>query len=147
MAGSSQLGDEDEDGITGINVVPLVDIVLVLLIIFMVTTEFVQEELRNPLPPNVKIELPAAASGEETNPSLLSLVINQEGTLFLNGKESSLPLLKTHIGKLKEQGKKLEAVVAADRRLSHGTVIKVIDTLRVMGVANVAVNTRSQEIE
>ena len=49
MAGAA--GDDEEDGMTGINVVPLVDIMLVLLIIFMVSTEFVQQELKNKIPP------------------------------------------------------------------------------------------------
>ena len=70
MAGGANLGDDQDEGITGINVVPLVDIVLVLLIVFMVTTQFVQDDLHNRTPPNVKIELPKAASATETSPVL-----------------------------------------------------------------------------
>jgi biopolymer transport protein TolR len=145
MAGSFQ-GDDDE-GITGINVVPLVDIMLVLLIIFMVTTQFVQDELRNRMPPNVEVKLPKAVSAQDSNPSLLSLVINSKGELYLDGKISNLAALKEKVQALQASGKKADAIIAADERVSHGSVVNVIDTLRVLGVVDVALNTKKQEIE
>ena len=147
MAGGSNLGDEEDEVISAINVIPLVDIMLVLLVIFMVTTQFVQDELRNKMPPNVPIQLPKASSAMETNPSLLSIVVNQKAEIFLNGKLSSIEGIKSRVAELKKRGQKLEAIVAADKRLSHGDVLSVIDTLRVLGVPDVAVNTRRQEIE
>ena len=145
MAGGVQ--DDDDDGITGINVVPLVDIMLVLLIIFMVTTQFVQDELRNRMPPNVDVQLPKAASAEDSNPSLLSLVINSKGDLYLDGVLSNLAAVKEKVQGLQAQGKKADAIIAADERVSHGAVVNVIDTLRLLGVVDVALNTKRQEIE
>jgi biopolymer transport protein ExbD len=145
MAGVT--GDDDDDGITQINVVPLVDIMLVLLVIFMVTTEFVNQELKNRIPMSVDIQLPKAASSQDTNPALLSLVLNSEGEIFLNGKPSSTQAVKDYVLMLQSQGKKLEAVLAADERLTHGQVVEVIDALRVLGVGDVAINTKRQEIE
>ena len=139
--------DEDEDGLNGINVVPLVDIMLVLLIIFMVSTEFVQQELKNKIPPNIPIELPRAASAEETEPSLLSLVINREGALFLNGEEATQDAVKRYVDEMKGKGAKMQAVIAADERVSHGTVIGLIDVIRLWGIDDFAINTRRQEIE
>ncbi len=147
MAGGANLGGDEDEGITGINVVPLVDIMMVLLVIFMVTTEFVQNELRNRVPPNVPVELPKASTAEDTNPSLLSLVVNVQGELFLNGKEATLDDVKDYVLKLQNQGKKLEALVAADKRLTYGDVVGVIDALRRLGVPDVAINTKKQEIE
>jgi len=145
MAGSLQ--DDDDEGITGINVVPLVDIMLVLLIIFMVTTQFVQDELRNRMPPNVDVQLPKAVTAQDSNPSLLSLVINAKGELFLDGKLSNLAAVKEKVQGLQARGKKADAIIAADERVSHGAVVSVIDTLRVLGVVDVALNTKRQEIE
>ena len=141
--------EEDEDGgLSGINVVPLVDIMLVLLIIFMVSTEFVQEELKNKIPPNIPVELPKAASAIDTNPSLLSLVINRAGDLYLNGQPSDLPKVKTYIEQMKSQGKdKMQAVIAADERVSHGAVIELVDNIRLWGIDDFAINTKRQEIE
>ncbi len=141
-------GDEDDEGITQINVVPLVDIMLVLLIIFMVSTEFVQHELKNRIPPNIPIELPRAASAEETEPSLLSLVMNKEGVLFLNGKESSMEGVRTYIDEMKaSETTKMRAVIAADERLPYGKVVGLVDVIRLWGIDDFAINTKPQEIE
>ena len=146
MAGAAE--EDDEDGLTGINVVPLVDIMLVLLIIFMVSTEFVADELKNKIPPNIPVELPRAASAIDTNPSLLSLVLNKDGELFLNGKPSDLPKVKGYIDGLKAQGtEKMQAVIAADERISHGAVIELVDSIRLWGIDDFAINTKRQEIE
>lgn len=147
MAGGSNLSDNDE-GINEINVVPLVDIMLVLLIIFMVTTEVVQERMQDYRPPpNVPILLPSAASAEETNKSLLSLAVNKDGDLFLNGERTDLDGIKVFAKDMLARGVKLEAFVAADERLSHGDVLKVIDTIRLLGIPDVAINTKPMEIE
>ncbi len=146
MAGG--FDQEDEDGISGINVVPLVDIMLVLLIIFMVSTEFVQQDLKNRIPPNIPVELPKAATSVETEPSLLSLVLNNKGELFLNGTKSDLPSVKRYIEEMAAKGdKKLQAVIAADERISHGAVIELVDSVRLWGVDDFAINTKRQEIE
>jgi len=145
MAGAAD--DDEEDGLTGINVVPLVDIMLVLLIIFMVSTEFVQQELKNKIPPNIPVELPRAASAEETEPSLLSLVINKDGDLFLNGEEATQAQVKTYVDEMKGKGSKMQAVIAADERVSHGAVIGLIDVVRIWGIDDFAINTKRQEIE
>ncbi|MGB0592138.1 MAG: ExbD/TolR family protein [Myxococcota bacterium] len=141
--------EEDEDGgLSGINVVPLVDIMLVLLIIFMVSTEFVQAELKNKIPPNIPVELPKASSAIDTNPSLLSLVINRAGELYLNGQPSDLPKVKVYIDEMKAQGtEKMQAVIAADERVSHGAVIELVDNIRLWGIDDFAINTKRQEIE
>lgn len=148
MAGGAKQGDSDE-GFNDINIVPLVDIMLVLLIIFMVTTEFVKAEPEEvPQLPNVPINLPSAASGESPqNTSLLSIALNSSGDLFLNGAVTDLDAIRSKVGELRQKGDKIEAFVAADSRLSHGQVVSVIDALRLVGVADVALNTKPMEIE
>jgi biopolymer transport protein ExbD len=142
------LEEDDDDGLSGINVVPLVDIMLVLLIIFMVSTEFVQAELKNKIPPSIPIELPKASSAIDTNPSLLSLVISRTGDLYLNGRPSDLPKVKTYIDEMKAQGtEKMQAIIAADERVSHGAVIELVDNIRLWGIDEFAINTKRQEIE
>jgi len=148
MAGGIKNGDSDE-GFNEINIVPLVDIMLVLLIIFMVTTEFVKVEAK-PIDqlPNVPINLPMAASGEKPqNTSLLSIALNRQGEIFINGEVSNSAGIKTKVEALRKSGDKVEAFVAADSALSHGQVVAVIDTLRLLGVADVALNTKPMEIE
>ena len=147
MAGGALKGPNEEEGINEINIIPLVDIVLVLLIIFMVTAQFLTRPPEPP--PGMEVELPKAASGEEISPSLLSLVINKKGELFLNGKEESDAGIDADLSVFLK-GKnpmELEAIIAADQEISHGDVIRVIDVLRLKGVDRFAINTKSQDIE
>jgi biopolymer transport protein ExbD len=147
--GGSNLTDQDE-GLNDINIVPFVDIALVLLIIFMVTTEFIrqeEEEIQKSLPKNVPIELPRAASSEDTNKSLISIALTADGSLYMDGERSSLEAVRRRVEDLKQRGVKLEAFVAADQRLTHGAVLTVVDELRLLGVTDVGINTKPMEIE
>ncbi|NUN13170.1 MAG: biopolymer transporter ExbD [Myxococcales bacterium] len=143
MAGSANF---DDDGINEINIVPLVDIVLVLLIIFMVTAQFLKEKPKE-LPPGIEVELPAAQTGSALNESLVSIVINKSGELFLNGKPTTTDEIKAYIQSSPKPAKELETLVAADKGISHGDVVRVIDFLRQLGVERFAINTKPQEIE
>jgi biopolymer transport protein TolR len=149
MAGGARMGGDEDEGFNDINIVPLVDIMLVLLIIFMVTTEFVEKRPEVPDPmPRVPIELPSAASADRTqSTTLLSIALNATGDVFLNGEKSSLDGIKARVSELKARGEKTEAFVAADKRLAHGQVVAVIDALRLLGVADVALNTKPMEID
>src|SRR2546430_14582810 len=75
MAGQVQ---DEEDAITGINVTPLVDITLVLLIIFMVTATYIVKE-------TIEVELPRAAHGGETLQKTFAVMVTREGQAVLNG--------------------------------------------------------------
>lgn len=143
---AAKLGGGDDDTISEINVTPLVDIMLVLLIIFMLTSEAVSKKV---VKPTIDVDLPTAASGEDKPGEPLSIVVNKEGALFLNGKEIAEAKLREVVKqRVQAKGKgKTEAVLSADRRLSHGRIVGIIDALRVLGVENVAINTKAQEIE
>jgi len=146
MAGGAKV--DDDEGFNEINVVPLVDIMLVLLIIFLVTTEFVDKEEQYRPPPNVPLQLPRAATAVESpSKTLLSIAMNKDGDLYLNGQKSDLEGVRARVKELKDKGDKVEAFVAADERLTHGSVLTVVDTLRQLGVADVAINTKPMEIE
>ena len=119
---------------------------LCLLVIFMVTTQFIQkkEEPQEAL----DLQLPSAASSEESKPGPLSLVLNKDGDLFLNNKPVTIDDVIKHIQNLqKTPGEALSAIVSADERLTHGVVVSLIDAVRRVGVTDVAVNTKRQEIE
>ena len=68
---------EDDDLITAINVTPLVDIVLVLLIVLMVTSSYLVNK-------SINVELPKAATGETTTPTM-SISLDVDGKLYLDG--------------------------------------------------------------
>ena len=136
MAGGSQ-GDVDE-GIVGINVTPLVDITLVLLIIFMVTAPMIVNN------PSIKVELPKAATGDETLKSTLALTLQREPaggySIYANGEKTDEPGVKKLIPDMLGKNKDLQAIIAADRIVSHGDVVHVIDMVKRAGVHRFAIN-------
>ena len=142
MAGK-QSGNDD-DVLADINVTPLVDIMLVLLIIFMLTNEEVSEKMKKA---QIDIDLPKAASAQQKPTKPLSIVISQTGTLFLNGAPISEAALWAQIAQMVKENPGIEAILSADRRVLHGAVVRVIDGVRLAGVEKIAVNTKEQEIE
>lgn len=136
MAGSS-LGEDEE--ITGINVTPLVDVVLVLLVIFMVTASYIVHR-------SIQVKLPDAVTGEVgARQKSLDFVLDKEANLYLDGK----PILYEDLPRLVELAEqdssrsKLQAVISADTAVSHGAVIKLIDTVRKLGITEFAVDVET----
>jgi biopolymer transport protein TolR len=127
-------GTQDEEGeITGINVTPLVDIVLVLLIIFMVTANFIAQEAK-------EVDLPSAAVAEEVLPESVNLVLDKTGKLFFDGEEVDEATLRTRLRAARTKNKDVRAMIAADKTLEYGKVMTLIDTVNVEGIAKFALN-------
>jgi biopolymer transport protein ExbD len=137
MGGSSQ-GSED-DLITAINVTPLVDIVLVLLIILMVTASYIVNK-------SINVDLPKAATGEATTSSL-SISIDVDGKLYLDGVENNEPKLQAAIRKAYGENNDVKAIISADGRVRHAQVVRVIDMLRREHVTKFAINTSPVDLE
>lgn len=136
MAGGAQ--DSDEDIIAGINVTPLVDITLVLLIIFMVTAAYIVN-------PAIEVELPKAVTSEETVQTTLAIVLDKKGKLFLNGQETTEQELKSFIDSELLRHPDLQAIIAADKEVSHGAVVRLIDLVKLAGVVKFALNTKFED--
>ncbi|NTX06356.1 biopolymer transporter ExbD [Myxococcus sp. CA051A] len=130
MAGGSQQDDEE---ITGINVTPLVDIVLVLLIIFMVTANFIVRE-------TVEVDLPRAANGGETVQGLVNVVLDKEGKLYFDGAPVSEAELSTKVSEAVAKDKDTRAIISADQSIAYGQVMRLIDTVKGHGIAKFALN-------
>ena len=128
MAGGS--GDSDE-AITGINVTPLVDITLVLLIIFMVTAKIIVSQ-------SVPLDLPKAASGTDVQ-TVFSVTMAVDGSTQVDGKpvasdDAIMPLAQL----AHEKNSEMRAVIKADSAVPHGRVIHVLDVLKQAGVSKIA---------
>jgi biopolymer transport protein ExbD len=134
MAG--QIQDEDE-AITGINVTPLVDITLVLLIIFMVTATYIVKQ-------TIEVELPRAAHGGETVKKTFALVVTKEGKAFLNGAPTDDAGLVTAVQEARGRGEEVQAIVAADKNATHGTVTHLLDVLKGAGVVRFAIQIEAE---
>lgn len=126
-------GANEEDEIVGINVTPLVDVMLVLLIIFMVTANYMTNQA-------ISMELPKAATGESPASTGMNFSIDKDSQLFLDGKPVSFDDLAATISERKATGKPLQALIAADQKTPHGVVVKLIDAVRKNGITDFAIN-------
>lgn len=129
MAGG--VAKDTEDGITGINVTPLVDITLVLLIIFMVTAKIIVSSA-------VPLDLPKAATGTDVQ-TVFSVILAPDGTTQVDGKpvandDAIFALAKD----ARSKNADLRAVIKADSAVTHGRVIRVLDLLKQAQVSKIA---------
>jgi biopolymer transport protein ExbD len=131
MAGGAN--DSDEEMITAINVTPLVDIVLVLLIVLMVTSSYLVNK-------SINVELPKAATGETATPNL-SISIDVEHKLYLDGTVIDPEQLQSRIRAAYAADPEVKAIISADGRVQHSQVVTVIDILRREKVTKFAINT------
>src|SRR5688572_1634604 len=140
MASTGNNGGDDEI-IASINVTPLVDVVLVLLIILMVTASYAAEK------DSIPMELPKAATGDNsTVPSTLSVSIDKDGRFYLDAQELSMEQMRSRVREAYNKDHETRAVIAADGRVSHSEVVKVIDLLRQEKVTKFAINVRPEDL-
>ncbi len=154
MAGSNL---DNEDGlISGINVTPLVDITLVLMIIFLVTASTIVKEETG-----MKVSVPTASTTEGMPQGLVSVVLLKDGRLMFNGKALDgskarqygefkagvFELRKARLERAQNptevrDSKKLNAFVSADRSVAYEAVARVVDWLREEEITDIALDTQ-----
>ena len=131
MAGTSN-GSGDDDGIiSAINVTPLVDVILVLLIIFMVTARIIVSQ-------GMPMDLPKAASGKEIQ-TVFSVELTVDGKTVVDSERVPNDDAVSRLARAaKEKVPELRAVIRADNKVEHGRVIHVLDLLKRAGVDKIA---------
>jgi biopolymer transport protein ExbD len=130
--------EQDDESINGINVTPLVDITLVLLIIFMVTASYIVKE-------TIEVELPRAAHGGETVQKTFALLVTKEGRTYLNGAPVDDAGLVAAVAQARQKGEDVQAIVGADRNATHGMVTHLLDVLKGAGVIKFAIQIEKQQ--
>lgn len=126
-------GGDHDDSISDINVIPLVDIILVVLIIFMVTAPMIMK-------PSINVNLPKAVSGDASTPSQLSISIAQGGVLNLNGNKATEDDISAKAQQEVGKNAEIQAIIAADKDVPHGTVVHIIDVVKSAGVKKFAIS-------
>ncbi|HEY6727619.1 MAG TPA: biopolymer transporter ExbD [Polyangiaceae bacterium] len=123
--------DPQRGPITSINVTPLVDITLVLLIIFMVTARVVVNRQA------LDLDLPKAATGNPVQ-EIFSVALPADGGIEINGERVRTDDdLVTRARLARARHRELRAVVHADARVPHGRVMRALDLLRQSGVEKI----------
>jgi biopolymer transport protein ExbD len=132
----------DDDALFAhINVTPLVDITLVLLVIFMVAAPLIVSR------PSIKVALPKAVTAETTQPSKLVLSLSRGPSggykLYQDGHETDERAIRAVVPGLVRRDPELQAIIAADRGIAYGDVMHVVDVVRELGVTKFALNAES----
>jgi biopolymer transport protein ExbD len=129
MAGSARNGEGEI--IAGINVTPLVDVTLVLLIIFIVTAKIV-------VTPAVPLELPEASRTEETQ-VIFSIIVPATGATLINGAPAGDDGAFVRVAEeASSKDREIRAVINADGAVPHRKVIHILDLLKRGGISRVA---------
>ena len=118
--------------IAAINVTPLVDIMLVLLIIFMLTANLIAKQA-------IEVELPRASQSTTLNPTTLAITLTRDGSLFLNGRATTPAALREAVRAAVAKDPKTQTIIAGDRAVSHGRVVWVLDVVKSLGVTAFAI--------
>lgn len=143
MAGGASGYHDDEPGsgaITDINVTPLVDITLVLLIIFMVTARLIVAR-------GIQVEKPKTVAGGEVK-GKLELTIRPGPEWFINGERvTDKSVIVATTRKMYEQDNSLRPLITADERVPHGQVMEIIDAVKGVGVERFAITTEAKQVE
>lgn len=119
-----------------INVTNLVDVILVLLVIFMITSPLMQM--------GVQVELPKASASVIESKTNLTVTVKKDATLYVEDKLVPLTALPAELTEALKGGK-TGVLLRADKEVSYGAVMKVLDTARKAGIQNVGLVTELQE--
>lgn len=136
MAGMSN--SDSEEIITGINVTPLVDVVLVLLVIFMITAPAIYQAA-------IKVELPKAVSGEKADHITLKFTLMKDGQIMMDKSPLKIEQVPQFVKQAIEKDPTANAVVFADSNASHGQVMQLLDSIKSNGIAKFALGVDSPE--
>ena len=126
---------EDNKAIAEINIIPFVDIILVILILFMVTAPFINKT-------GFSLNLPESSSAKPVKSSKVHILIQPDGRVLLNGADFSLDTInqKLEAGEITKDN--THVIISADKDVTHGTVISVINSVKSVGLSKVAITTK-----
>ncbi len=127
----------EDSAITGINVTPLVDIILVVLIIFMATAPLIHNRA-------MKVDLPKAAQHERAATEALQVVYNAQREISLSGKRVTEEQLGVELRTLVARSADLRVALRADRNLPYGEIVQLLDVVRGAGVHKIGLEVKAK---
>lgn len=133
MAGTTSTGGGRRAPISGINITPLVDVMLVLLVIMMVSATYIVSQ-------SMKVDLPKTSTSDGRLPSVAAVTITVDHEILLDKQPVTEDELRERLGALVGADAQLTLMVTADRQADHGDVIHVLDVARTQGITQFAVN-------
>lgn len=120
-----------------INITSLIDVLFLLLIFFMVSSTFVEQ-------PGMKLELPESKSAASEKIKDLVLEIKTDNSLVLNNEPISMENLEKKFKELMPALEEKSLVLKADKSVSHGTVVEVMDLAKLSGLEKLIIATKTK---
>jgi biopolymer transport protein ExbD len=137
MAGTTPTGGGGRRAaISGINITPMVDVVLVLLVIMMVSANYIVSQ-------SLKVELPKAASSDDTTASVAAVTVAKGGGLYFNQEPIDENGLKAKFRQAVAANPDINLIVSGDKNATHGDVVHVIDLAKIEGITKFAINVET----
>jgi biopolymer transport protein ExbD len=133
MAMASQSSDDDEIG--NINITPMVDVILVLLVIFMVTANFLKKE-------SININLPKVQAADPNVAQSVQVAITRDGKILLEGQSTTEEKLFANLQRDSKFRPNMRLTLSADENLSYGTITKLMGIIRKAGVTKIALSVK-----
>jgi biopolymer transport protein ExbD len=121
--------------IAEINITPMVDVVLVLLVIMMVSATYIVSK-------SMKVELPKTASKADSVPMTLAVSVTKDGEYFVGDQKVDEPALVARLKEAAARDLTTSLVLSADRAALHGQVVHVVDLAKVEGLTKFAINVQ-----
>ena len=123
--------------IAEINITPFTDVILVLLIIFMITTPLILQS-------NIKVNLPSSATGspiQETRQ--ITITLTNEGLIYLDNKLISRKSLKSEVARVYKANPALEVILYSDRMVRFKDIVVLLDIFNELGIKNLNIATKN----
>ena len=138
MAGTLGRGKKGRKGIIAqINVTPLVDVVLVLLIILMVSSTYIVAQ-------TMKVQLPKARNSDGIADKPATVMLLKDGTLRWNDQPASEDAVLARLREAVAADAEISIVVSADKEVQHGRVVHILDIAKTAGVTKFAINVQAE---
>jgi len=122
-----------------INITPFTDVILVLLIIFMITTPLILQS-------SIKINLPEAASGKPfTNTRQINITIANDNTVYIDNKIVTRKDLISHIRMAHRDNPELEVILFSDKMVRFKNIVSILDDLNEIGIKNLNIAAKVEQ--
>ncbi|PSF35024.1 biopolymer transporter ExbD [Aphanothece hegewaldii CCALA 016] len=128
-----RLPEEESEQLGEINIVPMIDV------IFAILTFFIISSLNLNRSASLPVNLPSAQTVEVKQETQISVTVEADGDLFVDRQPTQLDNLKSTLGSLIQPGSESLVVINADKSVEHGQVVKVMDLLRQVPGARLAI--------
>lgn len=128
--------NEESSEQANVDMTPLIDVVFILLIFFILSASFQQDN-------QINVERPNSKATDATSSMSLSVAIDQQKQVWIDNKIVKVASLTSRVKQKVAQASNVSVIIDVDKSVESGLLIQVIDQVRIAGVNNVAVATES----